>query len=44
MKARNKKILANIKKMDFQKLADMNTTVKGFRKADFVAEYKRLYD
>lgn len=44
IKAKNNTILSNIKKMDFKKLADNNTTVKGFRKADFVAEYKRLYD
>lgn len=30
-------------KLDFDKLSELNTSVKGFGKADVVAEYERLY-
>ena len=43
VKCKNKKVLSNIKKMNLEKLANKNTTVKGFRKADFVLEYIKLY-
>ena len=42
VKAKNKRVLQRIKKMDYQKLAQSNTTVPGFRKADFVKEYMAL--
>lgn len=44
IKAKKTDVLSKIKKIDFKKLANRNTTVKGFRKADFVQEYIRLYD
>ena len=43
VKARNKQVLKRIEKMNYQKLAQSNTTVPGFRKADFVKEYVELY-
>ena len=43
VKCKNVTVLNRVKKMDFAKLANRNTTVKGFRKADFVGEYNKLY-
>ena len=43
VKVSSQKVLSNIKKIDFDLLANGNTTIKGFRKADFVKEYQRLY-
>lgn len=43
VKCKNRKILDSVKRMNFEKLANKNTTVKGFRKADFVEEYTRHY-
>lgn len=43
VKADRKEVLERIKKMDYQALSEGNTTVPGFRKADFVQEYTRLY-
>ncbi len=43
IKAKNKTILEKIKKFDYKKLSEGNTTIPGFRKADFVGEYIRLY-
>ncbi len=44
VKCKNKKITDKVNRMDFEKIANKNTTVKGFRKADFVEEYSKLYD
>lgn len=44
IKCKNKRVLARVKRMDFKSIANKNTTVKGFRKGDFVEEYSRLYD
>lgn len=42
-KAKNKKILSRLTKINFKKLAENNTTIKGFRKNDIVKEYQRKY-
>ena len=42
-KAKNKKILERLKKMDFEKLSKMNTTIPGFRKGDVVKEYEKKF-
>ncbi|MDE0243304.1 MAG: SAM-dependent methyltransferase [Candidatus Kaiserbacteria bacterium] len=44
VKTANKGVLDRIKKMDYKTLSEGNTTVPGFRKADFVREYVRLYE
>jgi len=41
-KAKNKKVLERLKKMDFEKLSKKNTTTPWFRKADIVKEYERI--
>lgn len=43
-KARNKKILKRLKKINFEKLSKENTTIPGFRKNNVVKEYKKLYE
>lgn len=43
VKAANKTVLDRIKRMDYKALSEGNTTVPGFRKADFVREYIRRY-
>lgn len=42
-KARSKKILARLMKLDFAKLSQKNSTIPGFGKADVVSEYERQY-
>ena len=42
-KAKNRKVLSRLKKMDFEALSRKNSTIPGFGKADVVAEYERLY-
>lgn len=42
-KAKNKKILSRLKKLDFEALSRKNSTIPGFGKADVVEEYERLY-
>lgn len=42
-KAKNKKILSRLKKLDFDTLSRKNSTIPGFGKADVVEEYERLY-
>jgi len=42
-KSANKKVLDNLKNIDFNKLGEKNTSVRGFGKADVVEEYMRLY-
>ena len=42
-KAKNKKVLENLKKLDFEKLSKNNTTVPGFRKNDVVVEYIKMF-
>ena len=43
-KAKNKKILARLKKIDFEKLAKNNTIILGFGKHDVIKEYIKLYE
>lgn len=43
-KARDKEIRKNLIKLDFAKLAQKNTVVPGFGKADVVEEYVRTYE
>lgn len=42
-KAKDKKTLENLKKLDFDRLSKSNTTVPWFRKGDIVKEYIALY-
>ena len=42
IKAKNKKVLDIIKKIDFKKLSRTNTQIYGFSTSDFVAEYKKI--
>ncbi len=42
IKAKNKKILNILKKIDYDKLSQSNTQIKGFSTSDFVKEYKRI--
>ena len=42
-KSDNPEILQRLKKIDFNKLGEKNTSVKGFGKADVVEEYNKLY-
>lgn len=42
-RANNTKALTNLKKLDFQKLAMLNTSVPGFGKADVVQFYREVY-
>lgn len=42
IKAKNKKILKIIEKIDFEKLSKSNTQVFGFSTTDFVLEYKKM--
>ena len=42
-KAKNKKVLSRLKKLDFETLSRKNSTIPGFGKADVVEEYERLY-
>jgi hypothetical protein len=41
-KAKNDKILAKLKSIDFDKLASLNTSTKGFGKHDLVKEYNSI--
>lgn len=43
-KAKNKKTLNNLLNIDFNKLGELNTSVKGFGKADLITEYNNLYE
>lgn len=43
-KARDEKILERLRMMDFTALGALNTSVRGFGKADVVSEYRRLYE
>lgn len=43
-KAKNKKVLSNLKKINFEKLSLKNTSVPGFGKADVIKEYISLYE
>lgn len=43
-KAKNKKVLENLKSLDFEKLSKDNTTIPGFRKNDVVREYVRKFE
>jgi hypothetical protein len=42
-KAKNKKVLENLMKLDFEKLSKKNTGIPGFGKADVVEEYKKIF-
>ncbi len=42
-KAKNKTVLKRLMKLDFEALAKLNTSVKGFGKADVVKAYTKLY-
>ncbi len=42
IKAKNKKVLETIKKIDFDHLSKTNTQVYGFSTSDFVREYKKI--
>lgn len=42
-KSNDEQVLNNLKKIDFNKLGERNTSVRGFGKADVVEEYTRLY-
>lgn len=42
-KGKNKKVVDNLKKLNFEKLSKENTTVPGFRKNNIVAEYIKKY-
>lgn len=42
-KASDEKILKRLLDLDFEKLADMNTSVRGFGKSDVVEEYMNIY-
>lgn len=42
-KSDNPEILQRLKNIDFNKLGEKNTSVKGFGKADVVEEYNKLY-
>lgn len=42
-KAKSKKAYRRLKKMDFEKIANLNTAVKGFGKADVVSSYKKRF-
>lgn len=42
-KAKNEKVLENLKKINFEKLSLNNTTIPGFGKADVIEEYNNLY-
>lgn len=43
-KGKNKEITKRISSIDFEELSHKNTTIKGYGKADVVAEYRRLYE
>lgn len=42
-KTKNKKVLQNLKKLDFEKLSKSNTTIPGFRKNDVIIEYIKMF-
>ncbi len=42
-KCKSKKVIANLKKIDYEKLSRENTTTPGFRKNNVVTEYVRKY-
>jgi hypothetical protein len=42
-KASTQLVLTNLKSINFDELAQKNTSVKGFGKADVVGEYVRLF-
>lgn len=42
-KAKSKKAYRRLKKMDFERIANLNTAVKGFGKADVVSSYKKRF-
>lgn len=42
-RADDNKVLNNLKSIDYNKLAEKNTSVRGFGKADIVEEYMKLY-
>lgn len=43
-KAKSSEVLKKLWNMDFVKIAEKNTIIYGFGKADVVSEYKKLYD
>lgn len=43
-KAKNKRVLARLNKINFNKLSELNTSTKGFGKYDVIKEYVRLYE
>lgn len=43
-KANNKRVLARLNKINFNKLSELNTSTKGFGKYDVIKEYVRLYE
>lgn len=43
-KAKNKRVLNRLKKLDFKKLSLNNTSIPGFGKADVIREYQRIYE
>ena len=43
-KGKTPEITERLKKIDYEKLALNNTTIKGFGKADVVKEYMNLYE
>lgn len=42
-RAKNARVLSRLKKLDFEKLSQKNSTIPGFGKADVVEEYTRLF-
>lgn len=42
-KTEDKKVLENLKNIDFEKLSRKNTTIPGFGKADIVAYYEEVF-
>lgn len=42
-KAKDEEVLSRLKKLDFGRLSQKNSTIPGFGKADVVEEYERLY-
>lgn len=43
-KSDNKNIIKKLKNIDYNNLAEKNTSVRGFGKADIIAEYNSLYN
>ena len=41
-KAKNDKVRERLKNIDFNNIAEKNTSVKGFGKADIIEEYNRI--